>query len=221
MFFNQQTCEHISQVLIANNGYWIIIGLLGSWCITIFFGWFFVKHSIDYLQNKAKVKFESKKHKYPTLNNKWWFYCDSDSDLSNPNLWLGLCEVTLFYICLLVNKPEGIGAWLAFKVASKWESWTNIMNLSKLSELELLELRNDLATSELQKFLIGTIMNILVAFIGVVIFSMIRISILAEKPMQKSWIIWIIGIVMMLICMYIFNSCIINNLPKKKKKLAK
>jgi len=228
MFFNQKICEHIAQVLDTNNGCGIIIGLLGSWIITIFFGWFFVKHSIEYLQNIAKLNFEEKysKAKYPSIYKKW-IYWGQGNLFGKPNLWLGLFEVTLFYICLLVNKPEGIGAWLVFKVAAKWQSWATIVKfpdkIAKIKDFIYIQLRNDLATSVLQRFLIGTILNIMVAFIGVAIFFMIRISLIAEKSTQGSWPIvgvWIIGLILVLIFMYIFKLRVIDKLPKDKKEIG-
>lgn len=222
MFFSQQTCEHIGKMLLDKNGYGIAIGLLSSWVIAIFFEFFFVTYSNRYLYNKAKVNFENKykQNTYPLLYDKW-FYWVNNSELGKPNLWLGLFEMTLFYICLLVNKPEGIGAWLVFKVAAKWEAWANITKFPEkmegIGDSIYLELRNDLATSVLQKFLIGTILHILIAFIGVAIFFFIRIMIITEGLMQKFWLGEIIGIVVVLIGMIIFKHYIIDRLPKRKE----
>jgi hypothetical protein len=219
MFFTQQICKRIGEVLIDKNGYVVAIGLLASWGIAILLGAFFVRNSIKYLQNKAERIFNSSKDKYPTLKDKW-IYWVTDTGLGKYNSWLGAFEITLFYICLLINKPEGIGAWLVFKVAAKWESWTNIVKFPEkiegVDEFQYLELRNNLATSVLQRFLIGTILNILLAFIGVAIFSMIRIAIITEGLIQNFWLIagiWIIGPVIVLICMYIFKSRVIDKLP--------
>ena len=90
------------------------------------------------------------------------------------NSWF---EITLFYICLFIGSIQGIGVWLVFKVAAKWESWTNIVKvpaeIKNVDDFEYLELRNNLATIVLQKFLIGTIGNILAAMIGIGVFRVI------------------------------------------------
>lgn len=226
MFFNQQTCEHISKVLTSESGYQVAIGLLFSWVIAILLGDLFVKNLIKNLQKAAKGILDSSKKKCPTPLKEEWGYWVKDVGLGKYNAWLGAFEITFFYICILVNKPEGIGAWLVFKVAAKWESWTNIVNFPKkprvlnkkknkfnvIDDFEYLRLRNDLATSVLQKFLIGTILNILIAFIGVTIFSVIRILLIIEKSMQESLPVWrmgIIGIVIVLICIRILEFCIV------------
>lgn len=217
MFFNHETCKFIGEQLNATNGYGIVIGLLGSWGIAVFFGWFFVKHSIGYLQNRAKVDFEREKNEYPTLKDRWSYWV-SEVKSSKPNVWLGLFEITLFYICLLVNKPEGIGGWLVFKVAAKWESWTNIIKfpeeIKEANDFEYLKLRNELATNVLQRFVIGTIMNILIAFVGMATFFSIRIAMLTENLIQKFWPLEAIGIVTVLVGMYKFKKYIIDKLPK-------
>jgi len=213
MLFDQQTCEHIGKVLMDKNGYWVVIGLLVSWVIAILLGDFFIKNLIKYMQEKTEYIFKSSKDKYPSLKDKW-IYWVTDTGLGKYNAWLGTFEVTFFYICLLFDKPEGIGIWLVFKVAAKWESWTNIVKfpekIEKVDDFEYLELRNNLATSVLQKFLIGTILNMLFAFIGVAIFFMIRIAIITEGLMQQFWPIEVIGIVIVLIGAAIFKWCIIR-----------
>ena len=223
MFFNQQTCKNIGEVLMGKNGYEIAIGLLFSWIIAICLGDLFVKNLIKYLQEKAEDNFNTSKDKYPTLQDKW-IYCVSDTGLGEYNAWLGALEATFFYICLLFNKPEGIGVWLVFKVAAKWESWTNIVKfpekLEGANDFEYLELRNNLATSVLQRFLIGTILNILIAFIGVAMFFMVRTTIITEGLMQKFWFIKAVGIIIVLIWIglkicSIFKYCI-DKITKKQ-----
>jgi len=109
--------------------------------------------------------------------DKWRRIVHPAEKLIAPNKWLGWSEIILFYICLFISRPEGIGAWLVFKVAAKWESWTNIVkvpaDIKDMDTFEYLELRNNLATVVLQKFLIGTIGNILAAMIGMGVFCVI------------------------------------------------
>ena len=98
-----------------------------------------------------------------------------DKKLREPIKWLGRLEVILFFISICIGKPEFIGIWLAFKVASKWEAWQNITKVpqeitrdnNKIDDLEYLGARNRIASVTVQKFLIGTGGNILSAFIGI------------------------------------------------------
>jgi ABC-type multidrug transport system permease subunit len=125
---------------------------------------------------------------------------------------------------LIVNKPEGIGAWLAFKVAAKWESWTNIVKfnekLENKDDFEYLKLRNNLATSVLQRFLIGTILNILIAFIGIVIFFIVRTSIITQELNKnlgfiKGAIFIILGICILIEIVLFFSRKRCEKCPKK------
>ena len=63
-----------------------------------------------------------------------------------------------------------IGAWLAFKVASKWNAWTNVtevpQKLEGLDDLDFLIARRRWASNVLTTFLVGTGFNILVAILG-------------------------------------------------------
>ena len=95
------------------------------------------------------------------------------------NRLLGCIEITIFYICSInSNLLIGIGAWLAFKLAAKWESWTNISRVpdsihyegKKIDDLHYLKERHRLACSVFQTFLIGTGGNIIAAFIGMAVY---------------------------------------------------
>jgi hypothetical protein len=64
----------------------------------------------------------------------------------------------------------GIGGWLAFKIAAKWEVWKNIHKFpDKFTDdpsniLDELRARNEIGSITLSRFLIGTLGNILVGF---------------------------------------------------------
>jgi len=176
-------CEEIGKMFIAMSSYKISLGLVGTWVLAIFIGWLFGKitrqiqdnleKDIDSLIEKVTITEEIKK--------KWKNIIDIGDKLTSPTKWLGIFEITFFYACLFFQ-PAGIGAWLVFKVAAKWESWTNIVKVpdkiksgeQELDEFEYLELRNKLATAVSQKFLIGTLGNILAAAVGFGLFCIIR-----------------------------------------------
>ena len=64
-----------------------------------------------------------------------------------------------------------IAAWLAFKVASKWQVWAVIVSVPKtlegVNEFDFLVARHKWASQRLVTFLLGTNANILIAFTGV------------------------------------------------------
>ncbi len=63
-----------------------------------------------------------------------------------------------------------IGAWLAFKVASKWNAWTNITAVPKqvegMADLDFAIGRRRWASHVLTTFLVGTACNICVGMLG-------------------------------------------------------
>lgn len=164
-----EICEQIAKMLLAMSGYKIALGLFFGWLSAIFIGKLFADFT-----NRIQKRFKDSLPKATPIE---WDKFFLDGNFTKPTRWLGRFEVTLFYICLFV-KPEGIGAWLAFKVAVKWESWTNIIKMPRkikeINDFEYLVFRNKLATTVMQKFLIGTIGNILAAAIGMGLFCIIR-----------------------------------------------
>jgi hypothetical protein len=77
--------------------------------------------------------------------------------------WLGRLEGLLFFGAFLLA-PDGlviVAGWLAFKVASKWEVWSNIIQVDK-NELDPKQ-RRRIGVAVQNRFLIGTLLNIIIA----------------------------------------------------------
>lgn len=92
----------------------------------------------------------------------------------NEGGWiLGNLERLLFFGAFWIDVPSVIAAWLAFKVASKWNAWSNVISvpktLSGIDELEYLVARRRWGSQLLTTFLVGTLSNIIIGFLGVVI----------------------------------------------------
>lgn len=71
--------------------------------------------------------------------------------------------------------PEAIGLWLAFKLASKWQSWQGIMRLPEVASvddqatkpsLERTAARNRWSSWILSRWMLGNLANIVAAVIG-------------------------------------------------------
>ena len=80
--------------------------------------------------------------------------------------WVGLLETVLFVGALFVGEPIVIGAWLTFKVAAKWEVWANVVKIPDgLVRTPLLDyqVRHRFGSVLLSRFLLGTLLNVLVA----------------------------------------------------------
>lgn len=84
--------------------------------------------------------------------------------------WIGRFEVFMFLAALSFDKQIIIGAWLAFKVATKWEVWRNVVRVPETlkcsEEISWLQSRTAWGTWLLNRFLLGTIGNLAIAFVA-------------------------------------------------------
>jgi hypothetical protein len=84
---------------------------------------------------------------------------------------LGNLERLLFFGALWKGMPLLVGAWLAFKVASKWNVWSNIISVPKeisgVDPIGYLNARRRWGSQLLSTFLVGTLANVIIAYIGV------------------------------------------------------
>lgn len=90
-------------------------------------------------------------------------------DRTDGGPWIGTGERLLFVTAVLMREPTLIAGWLAFKLASKWESWKNVIQVPKElksvpDEQEWFVARSDLGSWLLNRFWLGTLSNVLAAF---------------------------------------------------------
>jgi hypothetical protein len=80
-----------------------------------------------------------------------------DERTGTPGAWIGYLERFFFFLVLWVDVDmafKAIGVWLAFKVASKWETWKNVIRVPQkidsiicdLDSLEYLRARKEWGT---------------------------------------------------------------------------
>ena len=98
--------------------------------------------------------------------------------ISTAGKVIGMLESSLFYLSIIVGQTIFIGAWLAFKVAAKWETWSHIVRLPE-TELENLksksfEVRYSFGSWLYSRFLLGTLANIAIAVISAWIYLQIQ-----------------------------------------------
>ena len=86
--------------------------------------------------------------------------------------YLGYLERLLYFGAFWNKEPLIITAWLAFKLASKWNVWTNVIavpeKLNKIDPLDYLIARRKWGSHLLLTFLVGTLSNLILAYVGVV-----------------------------------------------------
>ena len=87
--------------------------------------------------------------------------------------WLGAFERIFYFFLFLLLKPELLAIWLAFKVASKWEVWQNIIKVPSESDAKdermTLRVRRLWGSRVKERFLIGTLLNILLGLAGAIV----------------------------------------------------
>jgi hypothetical protein len=86
---------------------------------------------------------------------------------------LGHLERLLFFGAFLAGAEVVIAGWLAFKVASKWNAWTNVIAVPKevagIDSMDLLIARRHWGSRILMTFLVGTLANVIAGYVGVVV----------------------------------------------------
>lgn len=84
--------------------------------------------------------------------------------------YIGRLEQIFFYVMFFIDKPELIAGWFLFKLGSKWEVWKNIVQvphkLNKVETVDYLRARHEWAAYIFTRFLLGTLINIVIAFLG-------------------------------------------------------
>ncbi len=83
---------------------------------------------------------------------------------------LGWLERFIFFAAFVSKAEIAVAAWLAFKVASKWNAWTNVIavpdKIVDLDDLDFLIARRRWGSHVLMTFLIGTAYNIIAGMLG-------------------------------------------------------
>jgi len=86
---------------------------------------------------------------------------------------LGYFERFFYLAAFWMEAPILIAGWLAFKVASGWHNWSMIVKLPEdlegVDQIEYLRARSQLGSWIFHRFLIGTLANILISLIAVML----------------------------------------------------
>lgn len=138
----------------------IVFGLMAN---------FFLGQAVQCLIDIAtsSIKLELKDEK----NKEKWLELTSGNDGG----WLiGFIERLLFFSAfwntdLLII----IGAWLAFKVATKWDSWSNVIAIPKeiegINSIDYLIARRKWSSHLLVSFQVGTLSNLFFSYLAAIV----------------------------------------------------
>lgn len=87
------------------------------------------------------------------------------SGAETQGTWLGVLERLISAVAGWTHSYEIVAGWLAFKVASKWEVWSNVLRLPDtfpgVEPLAYLKARRLWSSNLLMRFLIGSLSNVL------------------------------------------------------------
>jgi hypothetical protein len=88
--------------------------------------------------------------------------------------WLGRVERLLSFGIFWLGAYEVLVAWLAFKVASKWEAWSNVVKVpgqlpKNVDETDYFRARSQLGSWLFTRFVLGTLLNVLIGLVGVAV----------------------------------------------------
>lgn len=141
----------MDQVVAAVVGAFVTVGL--GTCVTLLL--------------KCLVKAPEKP---PSVTDDQW---TAITKRSGAGEWIGFFERLLFFSAFSFDQLQIIAAWLAFKLAAKWEAWKNIVqvppSIDEIKPLAWYHVRRVLGSWLLSRFLLGTLMNIIVGGIGGVV----------------------------------------------------
>jgi hypothetical protein len=141
----------IAQVIDKYSVLHLGVGLIFS--LTL--GSLFTRGILDFATGASKNEIEEDKE------------CEWVLPSARGGMVIGRLETMFFFLSIFWNRPEGIFAWLDFKVLSKWEVWKNIIAIDK--EKVSFEKRHLCGSFILRRFLIGSACNILFAYYGYLI----------------------------------------------------
>jgi len=89
-------------------------------------------------------------------------------------LLIGAADRIVAFFSIKDGKPEWLAAWLALKVAAKWDAWANITKvppkLPGVADLDFLRSRASWGARTYQRFIVGTFVNVLAGILGVGIY---------------------------------------------------
>ena len=92
-----------------------------------------------------------------------------------PNIVIGFLEATFFFVSFYSNMFALIGGWLTFKLASKWQTWNAIVKIPEklddksVDQIQYIGAKNQIAWFTLQRWLLGTLGNIVAGLFGVIL----------------------------------------------------
>ena len=116
------------------------------------------------LVNRIFNKIDLKINDVPEgIDERLWKALSAGSQM--PGRVIGILEMIIGAIAAWTASYALVGGWLAFKVASKWQSWSNIVKipneLKGLDGVDYLRCRRLWSDKIMTRFLIGTGVNIL------------------------------------------------------------
>jgi len=152
-------------VVVVPEQQWIVIGTLIASVTTLLLGTEVTPRLVNMPSEPVKPAFIEQKI--------WSRIADRGAINREGGKWIGRLEGQLFLAAFWSGTVEIVAGWLAFKLASKWESWKNIVQVpvtlpgtDAKQEVEWFAARAQLGSWLLARFWIGTLANMLAALLS-------------------------------------------------------
>lgn len=155
-------CTNFYQAIVELKLVGLTFGLISLYCFGFWVNWLIKKIKI-YADESPPEGIQPER---------WEKIIHIPKNSQIPIRWLGNFERIFFFLSFWIGSPELIAGWLAFKLGSKWEIWHSIIKVpteiqDTIDPLEYMAARNRWGSSTLQRWLVGTIANVLVALVCV------------------------------------------------------
>lgn len=154
------------------HGFWpdwwnAVLGLF----VTVIDGWLLVRPLLDLIEDEIRgVAIITPFDPTDTDSVRKW---EALTRRGGGGRWIGFFERMLFFASAYMGAWVIAGGWLAFKLASKWESWKVVGETAGSglgrSPMDFILARRQWATLGYVSFLVGTLANGLIAYLGVLI----------------------------------------------------
>jgi hypothetical protein len=143
-----------------------IIGIIAG----IYFSYYLSKHVGKFIDRATKdVEFIPPKN----IPKEKWESLIKLPFKDDSGKWIGTLERIISFLAFYLCGYVIIGAWLVFKVGSKWQVWNNLIQVPKeikdidgkdIDDFSYLRARQVWGSWLLTRFLIGTLLNIIIGF---------------------------------------------------------
>jgi hypothetical protein len=149
---------------LSEKEWWFLVTGL---TITTVGGWIVVWRILAAIRNRMPIPAISK---VQDTQEKWQLLVAHPEESGK---WVGVVERFVFFFGIIGATWQLIGVWLVFKLAAKWEAWSNMARIPErfdnVNHLDLALSRRVWAAQGYCTLVVGTALNFALAWLGVIV----------------------------------------------------